>query len=170
MAFWSVVQTEPQREQVAAYNLRAAGFEIYLPRIRVMRGARSRIVPLFPGYLFVEIDAQWWSVRWTVGVVRVLMADSAPAKVSREVVVMIREREDDEGLVQLPQAPGLSAGDAVKVAHGLFEGQIGIYQGTSGASRARILLALLGREVSVLLRSVDVESIKSIKPASKKSS
>jgi hypothetical protein len=55
MSYWACAMTEHQRETIAAYFLLHAGFQTYLPRIRIKRGPKSRVVPLFPGYIFVTV-------------------------------------------------------------------------------------------------------------------
>jgi transcriptional antiterminator RfaH len=158
MPFWSVVQTESQREHVAAQFLKQAAFEIYLPKIVIRQSGRERVTPLFPGYLFVAIVDQWWSVRWSTGVLRLLMSDDQPAQISEAMLQAIRRRESSDGLVRLPRprSRGLVCGDRVKILRGGFEGRFGIYQGQSGGQRSRILLDLLGREVQTVLATADM--------------
>lgn len=152
MSYWSVVQTESQREKVASEFLKAEGFGVYLPRILVKKVVR----PLFPGYLFVTIEEKWWAIRWTVGVLKVLMSDDMPARVPEKVVDGIRRREGADGFVKLPKARGLMRGDRVRIVRGSFEGQLGIYEGMSGDARVCVLLELLGRSVPVTLGRGDV--------------
>lgn len=149
---WSVVQTESQRENVAAEFLKAAAYTVYLPKILV----KKRVAPLFPGYLFVAIGEHWWSVRWSVAVVRVLMADDVPARVPDKVVAGIMKREGSDGLVRLPKARGLMRGDAVRIVGGSFAGHLAIYEGMSGDARVCVLLEMLGRRVPVSLGRGDV--------------
>jgi transcriptional antiterminator RfaH len=159
MPYWAVAQTESQREHVAAQFLHQAEFEIYLPKIVTQHGARERVTPLFPGYVFVEIVERWWAVRWTAGVVRLLMADDRPARVPTMLMDAIRKREGCDGLVRLPKPRGLVGGDQVRIVCGNFEGRLGVYQGQSGAQRSRILLDLLGREVATVILTRDVERV-----------
>jgi transcriptional antiterminator RfaH len=161
MPFWSVVQTESQREHTAARFLEQAAFEIYLPRTVSRQRSSERVVPLFPGYLFIRIIDQWWSVRWTTGVLRLLMHDNHPAQISAPVLNLIRRREDRDGLVRLPRqrSRGLVCGDAVKILRGSFEGRFGVYQGQSGGQRSRILLDLLGREVQTVIATADMTRV-----------
>jgi transcriptional antiterminator RfaH len=156
MPFWTVAQTESQREHIAAQFLKQDHFEIYLPKILIRHGAHERVAPLFPGYLFVEIVERWWPVRWSVGVVRLLMADDHPARVSDRLMEAIKKREGRDGLIKLPKPRSLECGDQVKILRGSFEGRIGIYQGQSNAQRSRILLDLLGREVAAVIMTGDV--------------
>jgi transcription antitermination factor NusG len=155
MAFWCVAQTEPSREHIAAKFLKAAEFEVYFPRIV----GRTRFLPLFPTYLFVAIADRWHEARWCAGVTRLLMADGQPARLPDAVVAAIQAREDVDGLIRLARPPDLQAGDAVRIVKGSFEGHLGIYQGASGPERARLLVALLGRQVPVRLARSAIEPV-----------
>jgi hypothetical protein len=56
---------------------------------------------------------------------------AVPAKVPDRIIGELRERERG-GVVQLPQlpeAPGLRAGDRVRVLGGPFQGHLGLYAG-----------------------------------------
>ena len=156
MSFWSVVQTESQRENVAARFLKQGGFKSYLPRIAVKNGTRERIVPLFPAYLFVRVIDRWYPIRWTVAVLRVLTIDGLPARISDKIMTTIQRREGENGLIRLPTAPGLSVGQSVRIIHGSFADRIGIYDGMSGPDRVRVLIDLLGRSVPVSIGVRDV--------------
>lgn len=155
MSYWSVVHTESQREKVAAEFLRAAQYEVYLPRIMVKR----REVPLFPGYLFVTIQEQWWAVRWSIGVIRVLMDGEMPAHVPAKIVDGIKRREGADGLVKLPKVRGLERGDAVRILRGSFMGHLAIYDGMSGDARVCVLLEFLGRKTRMTMGRGDVEAV-----------
>ena len=72
---WFAVRTQPRAEEKAVRHLVNQGFAAYLPRYRrrVRHARRNEIVlrPLFPGYLFVELDparCRWRSINGTVGV------------------------------------------------------------------------------------------------------
>ena len=154
MSYWSVVQTESQRESTAAKFLKEAAFEVSLPRIAIKSPVRERVAPLFPGYVFVSIvDGQWWEARWAIGVVRVLMTDGVPARVPERVMREIRRREDGSGLVRLP---GMARGTAVRITRGSFMGKVGLDDGLSGGGRVRVLLELLGRSVPVSIAGADI--------------
>jgi transcriptional antiterminator RfaH len=145
MSYWAVVQTEPNRETVAAKHLWRAGYAIYLPRIQTAK----RIVPLFPTYAFVRIADRWYSAENTIGVVRLLKDADRPARVNDDIVQAIVAQERG-GFVKLPNPkPRLKPGDKVTVIRGNFLGHLGLYEGTSGKARERILLDLLGRKVRI---------------------
>ena len=151
MSYWSVVQTEAQREHMVRLLLMRANFETYLPRIK----HRKRIALLFPAYLFVRVIDRFYPIMWTPHVLRILMAGDQPAHLPEQVITQIRKRER-AGFVQLPQRSNiLKQGTNVRISNGSFSGHIGIYDGMSGKERARVLLELLGRKVSVELKESD---------------
>ena len=164
MAYWTCAQTEPQREAVAQHFLGLAGYETYLPRLRLLRARRGRKIesrpPLFPSYMFVLITRGWWTARWCPGVVRLLTAGDAPMSVPDAIVDEIRGRERG-GLVELPRRDGLKAGDQVRILAGPFEGYLGLYAGMRPHERVLVLLALLGGEQRVELARENIEAVRS---------
>lgn len=157
MSYWSVAQTESQREGVAANFLKQNSYEIYLPRVVAKTGARERVVPLFPTYLFVRIEQHWWSIKRTIGVLRVLMADDRPAVIDDKIVRAIQRREGDNGLVRLPKPPGIRRGQSVVIrGSGSFAGRVGLFDGMQGTDRVRVLLNLMGRSVPVSLPTTEI--------------
>ena len=109
---------ESRREAVAQHFLKLNGYQVYIPQMREQRLRRHRrievIAPLFPAYGFIVVEQQWHSARWSIGVTAIIMDGVAPAKVPDHVLDEIRRREV-RGAVELPQAPGMRAGDRVRV-------------------------------------------------------
>jgi len=160
MPFW-VLQSEAQREHIAAKFLTQGGFTIYLPRIKIKIGARVRHAPLFPTYLFVQACARWYPARWTPHVTRILMAGEHPADLPDAVVTAIQRREGNDGFVRIPKN-GLQLGQRVRVIKGALAGQLGIFEGMSGIERSRILIELLGRQTAVVLSSRDIVAVEMV--------
>jgi len=154
MTYWAVAQVESQREHAVRLLLMRAKYETYLPRIK----ARSRIAPLFPGYLFVRIADQFYSVMWTAGVIRLLMSGDQPAKLPEKVMTEIRKREIG-GFVRLPAPTRLRKGQQVRINKGHFMGQIALCEGMSSKDRVWVLLNLLGQKVPVELPGCDLEPL-----------
>jgi transcriptional antiterminator RfaH len=91
MAYWACAALDPLHERRALYCLGLAGFETYLPRLRIRRMTRTRKTltieqPLFPGYAFVQIELQWHSARWSPGVRRIVLDGVQPARVPDDVL------------------------------------------------------------------------------------
>jgi len=81
---------------------------------------------------------------------------AVPAKVPDCIIAELRERERG-GVVQLPEAPGLRAGDHVRVVRGPLVGLGGLYVGMSGRQRVEILLSILGGQQRVILSRGSIE-------------
>jgi transcriptional antiterminator RfaH len=154
MPFWAAAQLQPRRDHLALHFLHQAGFEIYAPRLRERRTVRGRKVVatplLFPGYVFVLIELQWHTARWTPGVIRLVMDGVAPAVVPDLVVTELRAREVG-GLIELPVPPRFHRGDRVRIRHGAFVDRIGVVAGMKPHERVEVLLTLLGGQRRVTL-------------------
>jgi transcriptional antiterminator RfaH len=161
--FWACAQTETHRERLAIHTLGLLGFMVYCPRIeskRTMPTGRAEVaVPLFPGYLFVWITAQWWSVRWSPGVTRlVLGAGGEPAHVSDQIIKDLQAREIG-GLIRLPPPPKLCHGDRVSLIRGPFEGHLAIYNSMKPRERVEVLLQVLGSVQRLELPERDIKKV-----------
>ena len=150
---WAVARTKAGSEQRAAYNLGNQGFQWFLPRTReivALRGKlRTKVVPLFPRYIFVEIAGQWREVASTRGIVGIVMEDDTPALARDADIERIRAMEVD-GLVVLP--PRFIVGQRVRVSSGGYQNVVGVYNGQSSLDRVKVLLSLLGRNVCAEFR------------------
>ena len=126
--YWCCAQTEPKCEAAATHFLGLGGYQVYCPRLQLVRPRHGRKdPPLFPGYLFVLITVGWWSARWSPGVVRLLTAGDAPMPVPDALIAEIRSRERN-GLVELPKPPPGLTEVTVKGRHFVQEdspGEIG---------------------------------------------
>jgi transcriptional antiterminator RfaH len=142
--------------------LRLAGFETYFPRLREWRRSHGRKIevaaPLFPGYFFLTVEAQWHAARWSPGVVGLLMNGLVPARVADQIIDDLRKRERN-GLIELPKRSGLKPGDRVKILRGPFADHFGLFASMRGHERVRILLQLLGSVTRVELARQDVEEL-----------
>src|SRR3546814_18322512 len=99
MKRWFVVYTHPGAERMAEGQLGRQGFTTYLPRrMKERRHARrcERVTtPLFPRYLFVELDLgaqRWRAVNGTFGVSYLVAMRSEERPVGKECVRPYRSR------------------------------------------------------------------------------
>src|SRR3954447_18860266 len=154
--YWAVAGIQTSRSDLVEKLLRREGFETYAPKVRE---SRKRISPLFPGYVLVRIVVRWYPVRWTPGVLRVLMDGERPARLADQVVIDLKSREV-RGFFKMPRDPKLPLkGDKVRVLTGTFAGHVGLYEGMSGAARERVLLDWLGQKVPVIMPVGNVEMV-----------
>lgn len=157
---WYVVQTHVNAEAKAARNLARQGFEIYVPRYLKRRSHARKIekvaAPLFPRYLFVRIDTatqRWRSIQSTIGVSHLVANGSDPIPVRRDVLGLLKAREDESGFIKLDWRPKFSLGEKVRVLAGAFADNFGLFDGLGDRDRVAILLDILGRKVRVSLEA-----------------
>jgi transcriptional antiterminator RfaH len=164
--FWACVQLQTNRERLALHCLGIAGFQTYMPRLRVTRRTPTRKVmestpALFPGYCFVWIELQWHEARWQPGVIRVVLHGEQPARVPEAVIDEIRSRERD-GLVELPKPPPVSRlklGTRVRIQEGPMTGCIGLLAALRPHERVMVLLQMLGGQRRVELSQDVIRAI-----------
>ncbi|MGF1631595.1 MAG: transcription termination/antitermination protein NusG [Kiloniellaceae bacterium] len=155
MKRWYVAQIQPHAEERARCNLERQGFQCYLPRYRrERRHARRRdvvLAPLFPGYIFVELDldaAPWRAINGTFGVNHLICQGERPAPVPDGVVEQIAARENDKGLIVL-ESRAFQSGEALRIVSGALADCFGIFEKMADRERVILLLDLLGRRVRV---------------------
>ena len=81
MKRWYVIYTHTNGEEKALMNLKHQGFYAYVPRyrktIRHARKVKTVLRPMFPRYMFVELDLeldQWRAINGTFGVACLFLA------------------------------------------------------------------------------------------------
>jgi transcriptional antiterminator RfaH len=151
MPYWSVVRVVPHHDRLAAECVAQAGFEVFVPKMRVKVGSQWRTTPLFAGYLFARIVDQWRVLERTLGVLTVVKVGATPSRCPDSEIAALIERADSDGIIRLgarPPAPPprriLAPGAPVAIADGPFRGLSGVYQGMSARARELVLLNVLG--------------------------
>lgn len=155
---WYVVHTQPKNEMRAVENLNRQGFRIFCPRerrkVRHARKTTEVMAPLFPCYVFVQLDRSidlWRSINGTRGVIRLIANGDEPIAVPKGVVENLQRRMGADGVMDL--AEQLKTGDQVTIAEGPFAAMTGTLQNLDAAGRVQILLDLLGQAVRVSVAS-----------------
>ncbi|MGJ3259928.1 MAG: transcription termination/antitermination protein NusG [Rhodospirillales bacterium] len=154
MTYWCAVNTKVNAEDKAVFHLMRQGFRVMLPK-HLKRRAHARKVewvprPLFPGYLFVEIDPErspWRAIRSTVGIFDVIRFGDRPAPVPDEVIEEIKVRQDENGLVKTHDGQNFKPGDAVRVLQGALGEFEALFESSDDRNRVTVLLNMLGRQV-----------------------
>lgn len=164
MKRWYVAYTHRGAEVMAEGHLDQQGFRTYLPRclgtVRHARRVREVVVPLFPRYIFVEIDLQvqrWRSINGTRGISYLVSTGDRPAPVPEGVVEEIRSREGDRSLIELPETVPYEPGEAVEITAGALSDQVGRFIRVDARRRVILLLELLGRGLEV---SIPTEAVR----------
>lgn len=161
---WYVVHTLPHAESRAIANLTRQSFKTFCPRMhKMVRHAHKfthTLAPLFPSYVFVRLNVRrdrWRSVNGTRGVIRILTQGELPLAVPRGVVEALNANMNSEGTVDWSKS--LNVGDEVRICDGPFTGFVGALEHLDEAGRVRVLLELMTRTVSIVVRSDIVEPV-----------
>jgi transcriptional antiterminator RfaH len=156
---WYLIRSKPGAETEAQLHLQRQQYQTYLPRLlqRVRRRGqwRMRVGPLFPRYLFLQLDEGRQClapVGSTLGVANVVRFGGRFATVPDGLIGELRAREDPQtGLHSLCLATRLAPGMTVRIDGGAFAGLEGVFERAEGADRVVVLLTLLGQERQVHL-------------------
>lgn len=162
---WYLVYTKPRQEQVARTNLERQHYGVYLPLAQEHKRRRGKpmdvIAPLFPRYLFINLDSQtddWGPIRSTLGVVSLVRFAYQPAQVPDDLIETLREREGPEGLVTVTREI-FRRGARVRINDGKFAGYEGIFFARSGHDRVVILLDIMGKNARTTVDALSIEPV-----------
>lgn len=159
---WYVVQTKPREEKIAELNLKRQDFEVFLPLCRkIVNHARKKqavLSPLFPGYLFIKLDAEgydWRSVNGSRGVRRLVGSNPVKPESMPEPVMDELIRRCDQQSTYLPDEL-LYPGNVVKIAVGPFLDRLAVVDKLDANGRVSLLLEILGSRQRLRLSQKDV--------------
>ncbi len=180
---WYCIRTDHNAERRADIEVRLAGFEVFNPSVwRAAEPARrgrggsiraaklERIEPMFRRYFFTRfriLDPSWGQLEHLPGVDHLMGAPGGrglPGIVSDESIALIRLLLEPNncmypftGYSGYHHRNAIEVGSAQRLLTGALEGQEGICTWSDGR-RARLLLSILGREVSVTVKQSAVEA------------
>ncbi len=163
---WYVVYTQPAREFLAERHLVDQGYTVYMPRfLKICRHARKveeKLVPLFPRYLFINMDlltVPWHSVNGTRGVSHLLVSgEGMPCSMPDSIVENLKTQESQKGDVPLSSLAPFVKDQKIRITEGTFKDQEGIFDCMDDKSRARIFLDFMGRTMNVSLPAYTISS------------
>lgn len=155
---WYAIQHKPAQGERALENLQNQNARCFYPKVSVerIRGGKrtTRLEPLFPGYLFINIDEMdplWSKLRSTRGVLRVVGFGGKPAPIPDSVIDFI-----SDGLVAVEKQGGLRKGEKVQIQEGPLRGIEGIFQTYDGEERAIVLISFMQKQQTVRVRLEDL--------------
>ena len=165
---WYAVHTKSRHEDKVFTGLVQKSIPSFLPKIEVWSKRKDRrkriMVPLFPGYLFVEMfspdNQEKLDVLKTFGVVRILgkPTGSEPIAVPDDRIDAIRRIVESKVEVQSLQYPHV--GEAARIIDGPFKGIEGTVIKTDYEKDLFVVtIELLQRSVAIKLDSSQIEKI-----------
>ena len=131
---------------------------ILLPKVEVSefkKGKRvKKLKPLFPGYLFVQMDLTpsiYFAVRKIPGVIRLLGYGNRPAEIDEADLRPFQEIAQLERPIHLDQTP-FKPGDLVRVTEGSFMNFIGtVRQLDPKKGTVTVVMTILGHPCPITL-------------------
>ena len=161
---WYLAQCKPNATQIAIRNLENQGFKSFLPlqegTKRKGKGFQQQIRPLFPGYLFVQLDADkgpWRKINSTRGIARLVRLGAKLSVVPNAIITGLMARCDEMTIIQ--HAGSLAAGDQAQVTRGPFSGFFATISDVEPNARISILLDIMGQETTVSIDAAALEPI-----------
>ena len=147
MKNWYLLKTKPRQEIIAKQNLKNQGYGSFCPIVKI----NNRLVVLFPGYLFVQLNEKtqnWSPINSTKGVSHFVKFGLNFAKVPTSVIKFIKTNQHitTEKLINLNK---FKPGDKVQISDGAFKNYMAIFKSYKSDERIILLMNLLGNEQSL---------------------
>src|SRR5262245_18352500 len=112
-----VIRSKSRKEWLVLRSLERRGITAFCPRIREPVGWTNdwMTVPLFPGYLFVDIDlpTSYHTVVWTPGVKSFVSFAEIPTPIAPAVVNFLRQQTGVDGIIRPDRT--FRAGERVRI-------------------------------------------------------
>ena len=166
MKNWYVIHALSNQEFRAKLNLQRQNYIVYLPQyIGTRKHARKveKIVkPLFPRYLFVQLDLlneNIASINSTFGVNKIVALGSEPSIISNEVIKNLKYQEDNKGNLDSIVNFRFKTGENVKIEDGVLKGSNAVFIGINENQRVSVLLNMMGRKLNISIPSLSLQAI-----------
>ena len=150
---WVLIYTKAKEEKKANDNLRNQGFKTFLPLIAPTNKSNElkSLVPIFPRYLFAQIDLEtdnWTSIKSSYGVSHIVMFSEEFTVIPDDIIQSIRDKLDKTDVYKQDILEvDYRKGDPVSIKEGRFAGLDAIFLSKKSKDRVRLLLKLLNTTV-----------------------
>ncbi len=162
---WYCIYVKSRHEFKVSERLSKLGIEVFLPAVERLRKwkDRKKLVkfPLFPGYLFVNIEKSYeliLRVLKTPGVVCFIKnALGEPEPVPEEQIIPLKKAVENK--VEIDPYPYLKEGQRVRIKSGALQGVTGILKSKEKKHYLILAIDILQRSVSVRIDASEVELV-----------
>lgn len=162
---WYLLTSKPHKDDLAEFQLRNQGYEVYRPLAQRLRKKRGKMVKtvesLFPRYLFIHLDNgvadNWAPIRSTKGVQNFVRFGVEAAQVPDSLIDALKDQEEALGdrAIDLDR---FHDGDKVLINDGPFKGIEAIFKKYDGEERVMVLLEILHKQTSLYLPPVNIDA------------
>lgn len=160
---WFAVYTSIARETRVRADLRAKGFETFLPMetsVKLRRGRRVKTMrPVFSRYVFVSFDMNLdcRAIRSTDDVEYILENNQVPVTIPQDIIEEL-QRIDANGGFDKDKTP--KEGEAFRIVDGPFADFIGKVKSASPGHRVKLVLNFVHRSVAAEFALAQLERVK----------
>jgi len=154
MKKWYLIKTKPKQEKIAIANLQNQNYHVYCPFAKI----NSKVVILFPGYLFIHLDEtleNFSPIRSTKGVLNFVRFGLSYAKISDKIINFIKYNEQNT-TDKIKRLNDFKVGDKVEITEGVFKNCIAIFQSLKPDDRVLLLINLMGQQQSIKIKKKSV--------------
>jgi transcription antitermination factor NusG len=162
---WYALYVRPNCERLVAAGLDQLHVQGFLPTYKERCGRKDHFIwvekPLFPGYLFCNLDLKHGPKLYQLpGIIRFVSSGKLPSQVGEDEIESIRRISDSN--MPVSPCPFLVDGDEVVVIEGPLKGIAGIYVQAEKMGNLVVSLHLLGRSIRVRFDSQWVKPLRHI--------
>ena len=171
-SIWVLIYTKAKEEKKANENLKRQGFKTFLPLIAPTNKDTKfkSLVPVFPRYLFVQINVDldnWTCIKSSYGVSHIVMFSEKFTSIPNNIIKLIQEKLDESGIFKEDVSiVDYQKGDPISIKGGKFAGIDAIFLSKKSKDRVRLLLKLLNTSIVAEITKSDIgqkEVIKNFK-------
>lgn len=147
MQSWYLIKTKPRQEKIALVNLKNQNYDVYCPSAKI----NNKIVVLFPGYLFINLDETldtWGPIRSTKGVLNFIRFGPSYPKISNKVIEFIRANEY-RTIERINFIGSFKPGDKVQITDGIFKNCVAIFKSFQSEERVMLLMNIMGQQQQI---------------------
>ena len=151
---WYLIKTKPRQEIKAKQNLENQDYSTFCPMVKI----NDRLVVLFPGYLFIQLNDKtqnWSPINSTKGVSYFVKFGLNFAKVPNSVIKFIKTNQHNT-IDKLKNLNKFKPGDKVQISDGPFNNYMAIFKCYKSDERVILLMNLLGHEQSLSIKKESV--------------
>jgi transcription antitermination factor NusG len=159
---WYAAYTCPRHEKYVTHQLAQRQIVSFLPlysSVRRWKDRRKRIdLPLFPGYVFVQMtECNRLDILRLPGVVQLVCFQGKPAPIAPAEIDALRR--GTTGSIVVRPHPYLKEGRRVRITNGPMSGTEGIFVRRKHQTRLVVSISLIQRSVALDIAEADVEPI-----------
>lgn len=173
-AAWYVVHCQPGKERYAAATLQEQyAIPVYLPEIKRSVQGKTKYAPLFPRYVFANIDLHIYPpsrINASTGIIQLITFGMQPQSIPSAVIQALYQRVEQINKQGGLSEPAFQTGETVQIASGPLHGLEAVFVGPmTPSTRVRVLLEFMGRQNEVEMDRKALQKTAPEQPAPKRS-